>query len=99
VHNDAITPCSTTGCNHFAVHIGLLQNTRGVQKAHSQEWVFCSPTLPLKGSGQNHVHAELGMSTIVPATLTEQSLAIYRELALPDVADEYEAAMRTFPIQ
>jgi len=30
---------------------------------------------------------------------TEQSLAIYRELALPDVADEYEAAMRTFPVQ
>jgi integrase/recombinase XerD len=30
---------------------------------------------------------------------TEQSLAIYRELALPDVSDEYEAAMRTFPVQ
>jgi integrase/recombinase XerD len=30
---------------------------------------------------------------------TEQSLAVYRELALPDVADEYEAAMRTFPVQ
>jgi integrase/recombinase XerD len=27
----------------------------------------------------------------------EQSLAIYRELALSDVAEEYEAAMRTFP--
>jgi integrase/recombinase XerD len=30
---------------------------------------------------------------------TEQSLAIHRELALPDVGDEYEAAMRTFPVQ
>jgi integrase/recombinase XerD len=28
---------------------------------------------------------------------TEQSLAVYRELALSDVAEEYEAAMRTFP--
>jgi site-specific recombinase XerD len=29
---------------------------------------------------------------------TEQSLAVYRELALSDVAEEYEAAMRTFPV-
>jgi integrase/recombinase XerD len=29
----------------------------------------------------------------------EQSLAVYRELALSDVADEYEAAMRRFPVQ
>jgi integrase/recombinase XerD len=29
---------------------------------------------------------------------TEQSLAVYRELALPDVAEEYEAAMRAFPV-
>jgi len=29
----------------------------------------------------------------------EQSLAIYRELALSDVAEEYEAAMRTFPVR
>jgi integrase/recombinase XerD len=29
----------------------------------------------------------------------EQSLAVYRELALSDVADEYEAAMRTFPVR
>jgi integrase/recombinase XerD len=30
---------------------------------------------------------------------TEQSLAVYRELALSDVAGEYEAAMRTFPVR
>jgi integrase/recombinase XerD len=30
---------------------------------------------------------------------TEQSLAVYRGLALSDVADEYEAAMRTFPVR
>jgi integrase/recombinase XerD len=30
---------------------------------------------------------------------TEQSLAVYRELALPDVAEEYEAAMRSFPVR
>jgi integrase/recombinase XerD len=30
---------------------------------------------------------------------TEESLAIYRALALSDVAEEYEAAMRTFPVQ
>ena len=29
----------------------------------------------------------------------EQSLAVYRELALSDVAEEYEAAMRTFPVR
>src|SRR6267142_6925506 len=28
----------------------------------------------------------------------EQSLAMYRELTLGDVVDEYEAAMRTFPV-
>jgi integrase/recombinase XerD len=30
---------------------------------------------------------------------TEQSLAVYRTLALADVAAEYETAMRTFPIR
>lgn len=30
---------------------------------------------------------------------TEQSLVVYRELALSDVAQEYEAAMRTFPVR
>jgi integrase/recombinase XerD len=30
---------------------------------------------------------------------TEQSLAVYRELALSAVADEYEKAMQTFPIR
>ena len=30
---------------------------------------------------------------------TEQSLAVYRTLALSDVAEEYETAMRTFPIR
>jgi hypothetical protein len=30
---------------------------------------------------------------------TEQSLAVYRELALSDVAGEYETAMRTFPVR
>jgi integrase/recombinase XerD len=30
---------------------------------------------------------------------TEQSLAVYRELALSDVAKEYETAMQTFPIR
>src|SRR5205814_9803503 len=30
---------------------------------------------------------------------TEQSLAMYRELTLGDVVDEYEAAMRTFPVR
>jgi integrase/recombinase XerD len=30
---------------------------------------------------------------------TEQSLAVYRELALVDVADEYEAAMQRFPVR
>jgi integrase len=30
---------------------------------------------------------------------TEQSLAVYRELALSDVAEEYEAAMRSFPVR
>jgi integrase/recombinase XerD len=30
---------------------------------------------------------------------TEQSLAVYRALALSDVAQEYEAAMRTFPVR
>ncbi len=29
----------------------------------------------------------------------EKSLAIYRDLALSDVADEYEEAMRSFPVQ
>ena len=29
----------------------------------------------------------------------EQSLAMYRELTLGDVVDEYEAAMRTFPVR
>jgi hypothetical protein len=29
----------------------------------------------------------------------EKSLAIYRDLALADVADEYEAAMRTFLVR
>jgi integrase/recombinase XerD len=29
----------------------------------------------------------------------EQSLAVYRELALSDVAEEYEAAMQTFPVR
>jgi hypothetical protein len=28
----------------------------------------------------------------------EQSLAVYRALALSDVADEYEAAMQHFPV-
>jgi integrase/recombinase XerD len=30
---------------------------------------------------------------------TEQSLAVYRELALSDVPEEYEAAMRSFPVR
>jgi len=30
---------------------------------------------------------------------TEQSLAVYRELTLADVAEEYEVAMRTFPVR
>ena len=30
---------------------------------------------------------------------TEQSLAVYRELALSDIADEYEAAMQIFPVR
>ena len=30
---------------------------------------------------------------------TEQSLAVYRELALSDVAEEYERAMQRFPIR
>jgi site-specific recombinase XerD len=30
---------------------------------------------------------------------TEQSLAVYRTLALSDVTEEYETAMRTFPIR
>ena len=30
---------------------------------------------------------------------TEQSLAVYRALALSDVAEEYEAAMRLFPVR
>ena len=30
---------------------------------------------------------------------TEQSLAVYRELALVDVADEYEVAMQVFPVR
>jgi integrase/recombinase XerD len=30
---------------------------------------------------------------------TEQGLAVYHELALSDVAQEYEAAMRTFPVR
>lgn len=30
---------------------------------------------------------------------TEQSLAVYRELALTDIADEYEAAMQVFPVR
>ena len=30
---------------------------------------------------------------------TEQSLAIYRALALSDVAEEYEKAMKTFPVR
>jgi hypothetical protein len=30
---------------------------------------------------------------------TEQSLAVYRDLALVDVAGEYEAAMKTFPVR
>ncbi len=30
---------------------------------------------------------------------TEQSLAVYQELALSDIADEYEAAMQTFPVR
>jgi hypothetical protein len=29
----------------------------------------------------------------------EQSLALYRELTLGDVVDEYEAAMRAFPVR
>ena len=29
----------------------------------------------------------------------EQSLAVYRDLALADVAGEYEEAMKTFPIR
>jgi site-specific recombinase XerD len=29
----------------------------------------------------------------------EQSLAVYRALALSDVADEYEAAMQYFPVR
>src|SRR6266446_7867768 len=29
----------------------------------------------------------------------EHSLAVYRALALSDVAEEYEAAMRTFPVR
>jgi hypothetical protein len=29
----------------------------------------------------------------------EQSLALYRELTLADVVDEYQAAMRTFPVR
>ena len=30
---------------------------------------------------------------------TEQSLAVYRELALSDVAEEYEVAMQRFPVR
>jgi integrase/recombinase XerD len=30
---------------------------------------------------------------------TEQSLAIYRELTLSDVAEDYQAAMQTFPVR
>ena len=30
---------------------------------------------------------------------TEQNLAVYRELALSDVAQEYEAAMRALPVR
>jgi hypothetical protein len=29
----------------------------------------------------------------------EKSLAIYRDLALTDVAADYESAMRTFPVR
>ena len=30
---------------------------------------------------------------------TEQSLAVYRDLALADVSGEYEEAMKTFPVR
>jgi hypothetical protein len=30
---------------------------------------------------------------------SEQSLAVYRKLALSDAAEEYEAAMRSFPVR
>jgi integrase/recombinase XerD len=36
---------------------------------------------------------------ILSGHTTEQSLAVYRKLALVDVADEYEAAMQTFPVR
>jgi hypothetical protein len=31
--------------------------------------------------------------------LEEKSLAIYRDLALADVAEEYESAMQMFPVR
>ena len=31
--------------------------------------------------------------------VTEQSLAVYRALASSDVAEEYEVAMRSFPVR
>jgi hypothetical protein len=36
---------------------------------------------------------------LVSAHSEVKSLAIYRDLALADVAPDYEAAMRTFPVK
>ena len=46
--------------------------------------------------------ATIGASEVSTRRLghaTAQSLAAYRELALSDVVEEYEAAMRAFPVR
>ena len=36
---------------------------------------------------------------LISGHANERSLAIYRDLALADVADEYESAMKSFPVK
>ena len=66
----------------------LLQSNEnyGVKRAlHGVHYQICDTTL---------ISPKLQLLSGMP---TEQSLAVYRALALSDVSDEYEAAMRHFP--
>jgi hypothetical protein len=45
-HNDAITPCPTTGYNYFAVHgviVGFRPNTKNTPANPAFPWKFFSP--------------------------------------------------------
>jgi hypothetical protein len=63
----------------------------------------CPQRLGLKGLARAFSTASIAASVLLGQLLSghavEQSLAVYRALALSDVVDEYKAAMQHFPVR